>query len=292
MTTPSTQRASLDSEGCYHCIQRCVRRAFLCGKDPYSGACYDHRKRWVANRLHQLGECFAMAIHAYAVMSNRLHVIVQMTPDTASAWSDDEVAARWVRLYQRSDADSDAAERKRRELTADPVRIEVIRARLSDLSWFMRCLAEPIARLANQEDGCKGRFWEGRYTRRTLRGERARLAAMVYVDLNPVRAGDAGRLDTPHSTSASERIAASRAAPDWLATPLQPIAGLSCASAPTLSAAEYLQVLEWTGHVLAPDERSTIPIGAPAILSTLDRSPARWLMRVSGRRGDRVRAAG
>ena len=40
--------------GVFHCIQRCVRRAFLCGFDHATQKNFDHRKLWVQNRLRQL----------------------------------------------------------------------------------------------------------------------------------------------------------------------------------------------------------------------------------------------
>ena len=64
-------------------------------------------------------------------------------------------AARWLQVFPPADAEGAAVELKRQCLLADAARLDVIRRRLGDLSWFMRCLAEPIARRANREDGCK-----------------------------------------------------------------------------------------------------------------------------------------
>ena len=225
MTTARFHLVTPGSDVCYHCVQRRVRRALLCGIDRYSGKSFEHRKAWIEERLHCLAACFAIAIHAYAVMSNHLHVVVKVDPVAVSSWSDDEVAARWLRLFPPADAETSAVELKRHCLLADPARLDVIRRRLGDLSWFMRCLAEPIARRANREDGCKGRFWEGRYKCQLLCDGRAVIAAMAYVDLNPIRAGLSEQLDTSTHTSVHERITAAQAAPETLTLAPRPLIG-------------------------------------------------------------------
>ena len=281
MTQPRSQLVPAGIPGTYHCIQRCVRRAFLCGIDRYTGQSFEHRKAWIEDRLRELAGCFAVSIHAYAIMSNHLHLVVQIDPTAVSAWDDDEVAARWVRLFPPRENEDTAIADKCARLIANTSRVQTIRARLADLSWLMRCLAEPIARRANREDACKGRFWEGRYKVQRLCDERALLAAMAYVDLNPIRAEITDRLEDSAHTSVAVRIAEVRADPQEATTPLRPILGVPLAPL-ALSTGDYLQLLDWTGRQLHPGKRGRIAAGAPAVLWTLDADPSRWTARVRG----------
>jgi REP element-mobilizing transposase RayT len=189
-------------------MSRCVRRAFLCGKDDFSGKSYEHRRQWVVDRLKELAEVFAIEICAYAVMSNHYHVVLHVNRKQAESWETREALQRWTILFsghllvQRFLANDSMskAEVQRVEQFA-----EEYRSRLLDISWFMRCLNEHLAREANKEDGCKGRFWEGRYKSQALLDEQALLTCMAYVDLNPVRAKMAKTLETSDYTSVQER---------------------------------------------------------------------------------------
>jgi hypothetical protein len=146
-----------------------VRSASLCGVDEYTGRSFEHRKAWVEARIRLVAECFAVAVHAYAVMSNHLHLVIAVDPDHAATWLDAEVAARWVRMFPPRQDSEDTVERKQQCLLADTARLAVLRRRLGSLSWLMPCLVEAIARCANREDGCNGRFWEGRYKCQAVR---------------------------------------------------------------------------------------------------------------------------
>jgi REP element-mobilizing transposase RayT len=94
MTQARSQLVNPNCAGTYHCINRCVRRSWLCGFDTYSKQSFDHRKPWVEKRIMELGKIFACAIYAYAVMSNHLHLVVHMSPNTVRDWSAIEVATR------------------------------------------------------------------------------------------------------------------------------------------------------------------------------------------------------
>ena len=196
--------------GVYHCINRCVRRAFLCGQDFVTGKNYDYRKEYVRRRMEFLAGRFGLDVLSYTVMSNHLHVMLRNRPDVVAQWSDEEVARRWLELFPtRRNPDGTMAEPNETELqmiTSDPEKLAERRRRLSDVSWFMRCLCEPIARIANKEDECTGRFWEGRFKCQRLLDESAVLACSVYVDLNPVRAKVAATPRTSDYTSAQDRI--------------------------------------------------------------------------------------
>jgi REP element-mobilizing transposase RayT len=209
MTSPRSHIIDPEAPGFYHCVSRCVRRAFLCGTDSYTGRCFEHRKAWVEGRLLELAEIFAIGVYAYAVMSNHLHVVTYLDPSVAWSWSPEEVASRWMRLFpvrENGQIDVEATRLRAQILTSNPERLAVCRSRLASRSWFMRCLSEPIARRANREDACTGRFWEGRYRCQALLDDAAVVACMAYVDLNPVRAGIAADLAACDHTSVKQRI--------------------------------------------------------------------------------------
>jgi hypothetical protein len=149
-------------------------------------------------------------------MSNHLHVVLRVRPDLVQAWTDLEVALRWRQLYPpRDEATGRPTEPQEHDLnmiTSDPARVAELRGRLASLSWFMRCLNEPIARAANREDRCCGRFWEGRFKSQALLDEAAILACSIYVDLNPIRAGAADTPEESEFTSAFDRIRSLQAA--------------------------------------------------------------------------------
>lgn len=199
-----------DRVGVYHCIARCVRRAFLCGTDPYSGRDYSHRKAWIIDRLRQLAGLFGVEVCEYAVMSNHLHLVLRNRPDVVARWSDTEIAFRWRKLFpRRSEVTGEPAEPDEHDvamLRADAEHLATLRWRLASLSWFMRCLCEWVARAANSEDGCGGRFWAGRFKSQPLLDEAAVLACSVYVDLNPIRAGIATTPEESEFTSGCDRI--------------------------------------------------------------------------------------
>jgi len=215
---PSYARKEIVREGevgIYHCVARCVRRAFLCGLDPVSGKNFEHRRAWIQQRLELLAANFACDVCAFSAMQNHLHVVLRTRPDLAEALSDEEVALRWWRIFpKRRNEDGTPADPEPHELrilVADPRAAAERRKRLASISWFMRCLCEKIARRANKEDQCTGRFWEGRFKCQALLDESAVLACSVYVDLNPIRAGICSTPEQSRFTSAYQRIHARQA---------------------------------------------------------------------------------
>ena len=175
----------------YHCMARCVRRAYLCGKDDFSGKNYEHRQQWVVDQLKELSGIFAIEVCAYAVMSNHHHVVLHINREQGQSWDIRQVLQHWKSLFSghllvqrflEKDSMSKAEVQKVKELA------EEYRSRLLGISWLMRCLNEYLAREANKEDQCKGRFWDGRFKSQALLDESAILTCMVYVDLNPIRA--------------------------------------------------------------------------------------------------------
>ena len=162
MPKPRKTLVSLDATPYYHCVSRCVRRAFLCGDDALTGKSYAHRRQWIQDRLLVLADIFAIDIAAYAIMSNHYHLVLHIDRVTATNWNDAEVIEQWQRLFKGSVLSQRYSQQEklsRAEQDALNQQISEWRERLMSISWFMRCLNEPIARKANKEDNVTGRFW-------------------------------------------------------------------------------------------------------------------------------------
>jgi len=287
MPKPRRAQVAVEATPYYHCISRCVRRAFLCGQDSHTGRSFEHRRGWIEQRLLQLGQIFAIDIAAYAVMSNHLHLVLHINSGASKSWTGAEVLTRWHALFAGNSFSKRAANGEQLSAFEQEILerwIEIWRRRLTDISWFMRCLNEPIARQANLEDQATGRFWEGRFKTQALLDEQALAACMAYVDLNPVRAKMAATPEHADYTSIQRRILCLQRAVQHHTNPqppeLIPFAGNPRDPMPEglpFRLQDYLELVDWTGRIMREDKRGAIAPSAPAILTRLNISAENWL---------------
>ena len=297
--------------GTYHCSSRVVRRAFLCGYDEYSQTDYNHRKRWIDDLLRFMACYFAIDQISHSIMSNHLHNQLRNRPDIARKLPDKTVAYNWLMLHphkrEKDGTPCEPTDEQIAEITGNKKKLELLRERLSDISWFMKYLKERIARRANKEDEARGHFFEARFTMTKLLDEPAALVCSVYIDLNPVRAGAAATPETSEHTSFYDRVQAyqdqklqRRKKPPRQTIPadayLSPLytrklpaelcyaqekyrasddAGLA------ISFEEYAQLVDWTGRQLRSDKRGAIAAEEPPILERLHINSETWVEAMS-----------
>jgi len=295
MTRARKEQVSLDTTSYYHCISRCVRRAFLCGEDHLTGKNHDHRKEWVIERLRELDRVFTIDICAYAVMSNHTHLVLRIDSQQAEALSDDELITRWTRLYklpvliqryQKGECSTVAERTKVKEILTE------WRQRIISISWYMSALNEHLARRANEEDKCTGRFWEGRFKSQALLDEAAVLTCMSYVDLNPIRAKMASTPEESDYTSIQQRIHQWRKtniAKDILLTPAPKLMPLVKQHRDThqhsigFTLKDYIELVDWAGRSIREDKRGYIDNLTPPVLQRLGIEPSAFIEHVEGK---------
>lgn len=297
MALPRSQIVDLNLTPYYHCVAKCVRGSFLCGYDALTKRDYTYRKKWIEDRLTFLAEVFAIKICAYAVMSNHFHVVLYVDVDQAKEWDHNEILYRWGKLFpNESKKHNVLSETDRLE------RIEICRERLMNLSWFMRCLNEDIARRSNEEEGCKGRFWAGRFFSQALLNQSAVLGSMVYVDLNPIRAGIANTPEDSDYTAIKQRIlcavetvgvnknSGAKQEKTSFDNAVQPKTLMPFASKLNqnnvlphfnLTLSEYLILVEYTGRMQKADKIGYIPDELPDILERIKFQPKVWRQFIS-----------
>jgi hypothetical protein len=221
-------------------------------------------------------------------MSNHYHVVLHINGEATDQLNTRAIHERWNTLFKGNLLSG-------RYLRDEPLcdaELEVIeelavtwKARLTDPSWFMRVLNEGIAREANREDDCTGRFWEGRFKSQALLDEQALAACMAYVDLNPIRTKMADTPEQSDHTSVRQRLQSvqqTQRADDqpnqpkslfpFVGNPREPMpAGLP------FKLEDYLELLDWTGRCLRDDKRGAIDSQAPPILTRLNINAKNWL---------------
>ncbi len=99
MTIARSKQISIEATPYYHCVSRCVRRAFLCGKDKFTGQSFEHRRQWIENKLLDISQYFMIDIASYAIMNNHYHVVLKIDSEGAKDLTDLEVVKNWHQLF-------------------------------------------------------------------------------------------------------------------------------------------------------------------------------------------------
>ncbi|MEH6445355.1 MAG: transposase [Oceanospirillaceae bacterium] len=291
MTRARSQQICCQDTPYYHCISRVVRKAFLCGFDNEAQRNYEHRRPWVIDRLAELDAVFCIDICAYAIMSNHYHLVLYINKQQVDELTDLEVIERWRKIYTGPDIIKRYLAGEKLSKAHHVLIAEIVdkwRQRLEDISWFMRCLNEYIARKANAEDNCKGHFWENRFKSQALLDEQALLTCMTYVELNPIRAMMADTPETSEFTSIKQRISDHKQSGSQsvkeTSTPMKTRVTLKT----FLSQGdylkdqipyyyqEYLELVDWSGRAIREDKHGAIDDQLPSILIRLGIDTQYW----------------
>ena len=295
MTIARRRQVCLELTPFYHCISRCVRQSFLCGHDQQTKRNFNHRRGWIEKRLLLLSDVFCIDISGYAIMSNHYHVVVRVDKEKADSLSDDEVLARWLKLYKGTDLAQRFHAGEELEVTQMTMLRETLvvwREELSNISRFMGNLNEFIARKANKEDGCSGRFWEGRFKLQSILDLTALLQTLCYVDLNPLRAKMAKTPEGSTYTSVRRRL---RFESDGL-TPFKPKKSLGDydfgSQVIPISFTDYLELLDWSARVYKQSKRVTMDAATPPIMDRLGYTQEQWKKEIKPRLDWKQKALG
>ena len=301
----------------YHCISRCVRRAFLLseGNDGENS----DRKAWIENRLQELADIFAISVGGFSVMDNHLHVRVRIDEKIAKDWTNAELITRWHRLYPPRGTDRKPLTGKQLKVIvdqrlSDAAWLASARERLASLGWFMKCLKEPLARMVNKAEKCTGAFFEGRFKSIAILDDEALLSVCAYIDLNPVAAGIAKAPECSPNTSVKQRVdhvkqqgrtedlakalegsvagskASSKLELDLWLIPIEDRRGQGEARDGMLdgfSLGSYLMLVEYTGRLLRTG-KAKIGSELAEVFARLGCSAERWQMRMNKLSGGRM----
>jgi len=228
-------------------------------------------------------------------MSNHYHLVLRIDAEKAKGWENEEVIRRWkalfklpvlVERYQRGEATTQA------DVLAVNKLLKRWRGLLMDISWYMRCLNEYLARRANEEDKCTGRFWEGRFKSQALLDEAAILTCMSYVDLNPIRAQMANTPEQSDYTSIQQRIRQwhkTEQAKEALPIPPPKLMPLVQQHRDPhqhsigFTLKDYIELVDWAGRQIREDKKGYITSTVPPILERIGIDSSAFIDHMQGK---------
>lgn len=203
-----------------HTMLKACRNLYLLGMDRKKRRKLLHRRQWFYERIEHLNRYMGIDLLGFSLMDNHTHFLLRSRPDVVATWDDREIVTRWLTMcpkhrkkvkvngvvtYQPIPPTDAEIEQEMK----DPKRVTELRSRLSDISWWMRLLAQVIAQKANREDyegQALGHFFQSRFKAVRVRTIAHLLACSMYIDLNPFRALLTESIEGYEDTSAKKRL--------------------------------------------------------------------------------------
>jgi REP element-mobilizing transposase RayT len=164
-------RIKAENSGAFYHL--CGRVAGVIGDYPFD----DKRiRRKIVDFIRLFAKVYCCEVLGFSIMGNHYHLVVHM--NSLREMTQKELRARASLLYNDTLLDSWPAANWKR-----------FGARVFDVSELMRSLQSKIARWFNLTHNRRGRFWADRFKSVLLEDEKATFDCLLYVELNPVRAG-------------------------------------------------------------------------------------------------------
>jgi REP element-mobilizing transposase RayT len=180
-------RIKIDGTGVYHCIARTVAGEFLLD---------DTAKEVLRQMLWKIAAFSGVEILTYSVLSNHFHVLARVIPVSEQVGLDRAEVLRRYRAFYGERApmgypSPDVLEAIFAQEGEDARMWESrLKARMGDISEFMKTLKQRFTVWFNVTRGRFGTLWAERFTSILVENSAFALKTVAaYIDLNPVRAG-------------------------------------------------------------------------------------------------------
>ena len=155
----------------YHVMSRTALEGFVLG---------DVEKDFLLNLIKRLGRLYFSETIGFCIMGNHFHLLVRMHPGTA--YTDDQIKKRYMDYFHGN-----------KEIGLTDGQVPYFRAKWEDLSEYIKEIKQGFSRFYNKRHHRKGFFWSERFKSVIVDNGETLINCLVYIDLNPFRAGIADK---------------------------------------------------------------------------------------------------